>query len=59
MIEFLRESKFGKDGFLDFIHAVGAVRRNDVPAIEAAVKKVYSTDLAGLEKLWIEYCKKR
>ncbi len=59
LIEFLRESKWGKDKFQDFIHKVGAVKRNDVPAIEAAVHAVYGTDLKGLEAQWIEYCKKR
>jgi hypothetical protein len=59
LIEFLRESKFGKDGFEKFLHAVGRVRRNDVPAIESALQKVYATDLAGVEKAWTEYCKKR
>ena len=59
LIEFLRESKDHKARFLEFVHAVGAVRRNDVAAIEAALRKLYETDIAGLEQQWIEYCKKR
>lgn len=59
LIEFLRESKWGKDKFQDFIHAVGLVPRNNVVAIERAVQKVYGTDLAGLEAKWVEYCQKR
>jgi hypothetical protein len=59
LIEFLRESKWGKDKFQPFIHAVGKVPRNDREAIERAVRGVYGCDLAELEKQWIEYCKKR
>jgi hypothetical protein len=59
VVEFLRESKFGKDKFQDYIHAVGIVPRNDVSAINAALKKVYGVDIAGLEHELVEYCKKR
>ncbi len=59
LIEFLRESKFGKAKFLDYMHAVGKVRRNDLEAIEKATRDVYGVDLAELDKLWMEYCKKR
>ena len=59
LIEFLRESKFGKDKFQDFLHAVGLVPRSNLAAIQRAVKQVYGVDLAGVEKEWVEYCKKR
>lgn len=59
LIEFLRESKWGKDKFQAFVHAVGSVPRGHLPSIEKAVMEVYGVDLAGLEKQWIEYCKKR
>ena len=59
LIEFLRESKFGKERFPAFVSAVGRVPRNDVPAIEAAVKSTYGCTLAELEMQWVEYCKKR
>jgi len=59
LIEFLRESKFGKAGFLEWLHAVGVTRSNDVPSIEAATQRVYQVDLAGLEKEFVAYCKKR
>ena len=59
LIEFLHESKFGKDKFQDFVHTVGLASPNSVSAIERAVKSVYGTDLAGLEKQWTEYCKTR
>ena len=41
------------------LHAVGSVRPNDRVAIERAVKRVYGTDLGGLEAQWVEYCRKR
>ncbi|MBM3984399.1 MAG: hypothetical protein FJ296_01710 [Planctomycetes bacterium] len=59
LIEFLREGKWGKAKFLDFVHAVGAVPRNDLGAIEGALRRVYDTDVAGLEKEFVAYCKKR
>jgi hypothetical protein len=59
LIEFLRESKFGKDKFQDFIHAMGLVPRSNLPGIQRVVQQVYGMDLAGLEKEWVEYCKKR
>lgn len=59
LIEFLRESKWGKDKFQAFVHAVGRVPRNDLDAIQKAVQATYGVDLAGLELQWIEYCKKR
>lgn len=59
LIEFLHDSKFGKDKFQDFVHSVGLVPPNSRAAIERALKSVYGTDLAGLEKQWIEYCKRR
>jgi len=59
LIEFLHDSKFGKDKFQDFVRAVGLSARNSPAAIERAVKAVYGTDLAGLDKQWVEYCKQR
>src|SRR5262249_35695732 len=59
LIEFLEKSKFGKAKFLDAIHALGAAPSNDVPAIQAALQRVYGTDLDGLEKQFDDYCKKR
>lgn len=59
LIEFLRESKFSKDKFSAWFHAVGAVPRNDVAAVEAATRETLGVDLAGLEAEWIEYAKKR
>jgi hypothetical protein len=59
LIEFLHESKFGKDKFQEFVHTVGLAAPNSPAAIERAVNAVYGTDLAGLEKQWVEYCKTR
>lgn len=59
LIEFLRESKWGKDKFQSFIHAVGEVPRNNVQAIARAVHDVYGVELKQLEDQWTEYCKKR
>jgi len=59
LIEFLHDSKFGKDKFQDFVRAVGLAAPNSPAAIERAVNSVYQTDLAGLDKQWVEYCKQR
>ncbi len=59
LIEFLRESKWGKAKFQEFIHTVGLVPRGQLPAIQAAIRKVYGCDLDELEAKWVEYCKKR
>jgi len=59
LIEFLHDSKFGKDKFQDFVRAVGLSAPNSPAAIERAVKAMYQTDLAGLDKQWVEYCKQR
>jgi len=59
LIEFLHDSKFGKDKFQEFVQAVGLAAPNSPAAIERAVKSVYLTDLAGLDKQWVEYCKTR
>jgi hypothetical protein len=59
LIEFLRESKWGKDKFQTFVHTVGLVPRGKLPAIEAAIRKVYGCDIDTLEAKWVEYCKKR
>jgi hypothetical protein len=59
LIEFVRESKWSKDHFLDWVHAVGNTPPNNVAAIERATQTTLGIDLAGLEKKWIEYCKTR
>ena len=59
LIEFLRESKFGKGKFEDFLYSVGRLPYSDKPAIEAEVMRIYGTDLAGIDEEWRKYCKKR
>jgi hypothetical protein len=59
LIEFLRESKWSKDKFLDWVHAVGNCPDNNEVAIERATKAVLGVDIAGLEVKYVEYCKKR
>ncbi len=59
LIEFLRESRFGKERFQQFVATVGRVSRGDLPGIEAAVSRVYGVSLAELEEQWVAYCEKR
>lgn len=59
LIEFLRESRFGKDRFEEFLYAMGRVPRNDVEGIDAVFQEVYGKDLEGMDEEWQEYCKKR
>lgn len=59
LIEFVRHSKFGSEKFLDFVHAIGSVPRNDMKAIEAALQRVYGVDIAGFEEEFRNYWKKR
>jgi hypothetical protein len=59
LIEFLRDSKFGKDKFLEWLHATGNVEDNDLVRIELALRKVYGVTIDELDKKLQEYCKKR
>ncbi len=59
LVEFLRESPFGKERFLDWLKAVGRLRHDDSASIERVTQALYGVDLAGLEERWVEYCKKR
>jgi hypothetical protein len=59
LIEFLKESKWSKAKFQDWLHAVGKCPSNDVAAIEQATQRTLGVDLAGLEEKWIEYCDDR
>jgi hypothetical protein len=59
LIEFVRESKWSKDKFLDWVRAVGNCPDNNHLAIERATKAVLGVDIAGLEAKYVEYCKKR
>jgi hypothetical protein len=59
VIEFVRESKWSKDKFLEWVHAVGNCPDNNLEAIERATQAVLGVDLAAFEARYVEYCKKR
>ncbi|HPF13443.1 MAG: hypothetical protein H6830_06670 [Planctomycetes bacterium] len=63
LIEFARHSKFGAAKFQEFVHTMGAVPRGDLPAIDAALQKVYQVDIAGFEaefrKYWLARKKRK
>ncbi|MGB0951744.1 MAG: hypothetical protein ACPG31_00830 [Planctomycetota bacterium] len=55
IIDFLRNSKFGKDRFDQFLEAVGKLPRGNRELIEQAIQRVYSVDLEGLQEEWTAY----
>ena len=55
MIDFLRNSKFGKGKFDQFLKAVGKLPRGNKELIEQAIQRVYSVDLEGLQEEWVDY----
>lgn len=59
LIEFLRESQFGKGKFGKFLDTMGKVPDSDVEAIEAAFQSVYGVGIDAVETEWREYCAKR
>ena len=59
LIEFLRESKFGKKKFQEFLHRIGKLERNDLAAIERGLLEVYGVDIDGLQEEFVAYWKKR
>ena len=59
VIEFVHQSKFGKDRFREFIHAVGSAPRGDVTAIDAALNAVFGVTIDGFEEEFVAYWKKR
>lgn len=58
IIDFARNSKFGKKKFPQFMDAIGSIRRGDVEAAEAVIRRVYEVDLAGFEAEWVKYWRK-
>jgi hypothetical protein len=59
VIEFLRESSFGKEHFDRFVHTMGRAPRGDLDATAAVFREVYGVTLEELERELLEYCKKR
>ena len=58
-IEFLRESKWGKDKFDEFLYTVGYLRRNDVEKIGAAFDEIYDASIDDVDAEFRAYCAKR
>ncbi len=59
VIEFVKHSKYGKDKFLEWLHAMGSVGRGDLPAIKRGISKVYGATLEEFEAEYIKYWSKR
>ena len=59
LVEFLRESKWAKPHFQEYLQTVGRLPRSDAEAIDRAFQKIYGCGIAGVEDQWVEYCKKR
>ena len=59
LIEFLRESKFGKGKFEEFLYTVGNLPRGNVELIDAAFQDLYGVSIDELDAEWQKYCKKR
>ena len=59
LIEFLRESKFGKAKFDEFLDAMGRVPRGNVERIDAVFRDVYGSGLSEVDAAFQAYCKKR
>jgi hypothetical protein len=59
IILFLRESKFGKKKFQEFLHEVGVQPRNNVEYIGRAVQKVYGVSIPELQEEYAKFWKKK
>jgi len=59
LMEFLRQSEDTMDKFPAFVHELGSVRRNDLPAIEAGIQRTLGYTLEQLEERFVEYCSKK
>jgi hypothetical protein len=58
IIDFARNSEFGKKQFPQFLESMGKIRRGDVEAAEAVIQRVYDVDLARFEAEWVKYWRK-
>ena len=58
-IEFLKESKFGKERFPRFLELMGRVPRSDLEKIRGVFDQVYGVTIAELEEEFQAYCTKR
>ncbi len=59
LVEFLKESKWGKGKFEEFCHQVGKAPRQQIEVIERIVRKVYDVSLEELDEKLSAYCKSR
>jgi len=59
LVEFLRDSKWGKDKFPRFLQVVGRVRRGDLAKLRTAFEEVYGVDIETVDREFQAYCAKR
>jgi hypothetical protein len=59
LIEFLRDGPKLKAKFPEFMKSVGRAPRGDLPSLQKCVKDLYGVDVAGLDRLFVEYCQSR
>lgn len=57
IIHFVRADKRTRSKFMDFVRAMGSVRRSDVPAIEREIERLFGVDIDGFEAMWKEFYK--
>jgi hypothetical protein len=58
VIYFVMNDKRTRDRAQEFVHKIGSVRRNDVPAIERVLGELFDTDVQGFEDMYVEFWKK-
>ncbi|QDU86526.1 hypothetical protein Pla163_36770 [Planctomycetes bacterium Pla163] len=58
MMEFVLHSEHTKELAQEYIHAVGSLRRNDVPGVERVLKRLWNIDMEGFEQWYLEYWEK-
>jgi hypothetical protein len=59
LIEFLRESKFGEEKFVDFLYLMGRVQRGKLDKIEEVFQTVYGMGVEEIDARFQEYCEDR
>lgn len=59
LIEFLRESKWGKDKFARFLQTVGRAPRGSLPKLRVAFEEIYGTDVESVDQEFQKYCAAR
>jgi len=57
IIAFVKSDKRTRGKFQDFIHAIGSLRRSDIPAIERELDRLFGVDIEGFEKMWKDHYK--